>query len=69
MAKAEIELEILDDGTVSWKTGKIPDVHHADADALQEDLEKALGGEVTRKSNAAKHSHVHHHDHIHTHEG
>lgn len=67
MARAEIELEILEDGTVKWKTGRIPDEHHVDADALQLDLETQLGGEVKRTSSAAKPVHTHHHDHIHIH--
>ncbi len=69
MPQAEISLEILEDGTIKWKTGRIPDAHHADADALQADLEAALGGEVKRTSTAAKPHHVHHHDHVHQHEG
>jgi hypothetical protein len=69
MAKAEIELEILEDGTISWKTGRIPDIHHSAAESLLKDLEVALGGDVTRKQTAAKPIHAHHHDHIHTHEG
>ena len=67
MAAAEISLEVLDDGTVKWRTGKIPAEHHTDADALQVDLEKTLGGEVQRQQNAAKPHQVHHHDHTHEH--
>lgn len=68
--KAEIELEILEDGTIKWSTGRIPDEHHDDADKLQKELEAALGGEVVRDKKFAKHphvhvdgGHVHHHDH------
>lgn len=67
MAKAEIEIEILEDGTIKWKTGRIPDEHHSDAEELQKDLEQALGGEVTRKQTVAKPVHVHHHGHSHEH--
>jgi hypothetical protein len=58
--KAEINLEIGEDGTVTWKTGRIPDEHHDDADALQAELEKLLGGEVQRTQKAGK-AHVHTH--------
>jgi hypothetical protein len=67
MAKAEIELDILADGTVRWKTGKIPDAQHAEADELQKELEAALGGEVQRTKRAAKQPSVHHHDKVHQH--
>jgi hypothetical protein len=67
MPAAEINIEILEDGTVKWKTGKIPDAHHVDADLLQKDLEAGLGGEVKRTSTAAKPGRVHHHDDAHEH--
>ncbi len=67
--KAEIEIEILEDGTVKWSTGRIPDEHHDDADKLQQELEAALGGEVKRTQKVAKGPHVHTHGgHVHTHE-
>ena len=68
MAKAEIELEILEDGTISWKTGRIPDEHHDVADELQLELEKAMGGEVQRTQKTAKAPHVHEKGgHVHEH--
>jgi hypothetical protein len=71
MAKAEIQLEIMEDGTIKWETGRIPDEHHDDADELQLALEEALGGEVKRTQKVAKGPHVHNHDgtHEHTHGG
>lgn len=68
MAAAEIKLKILEDGTVTWETGLIPAEHHDDSDDLLEELEEALGGQVIRKSTAARPRHVHHTDHEHTHE-
>ncbi len=70
MPAAEIEIEILADGTVKWKTGKIPDAHHNDADELQKELEAALGGPVERKAIAGKPRHVHTHTDgtVHTHD-
>lgn len=66
--KAEIEITILDDGTVKWSTGRIPAEHHDDADKLQLELEAALGGPVERTQKAAKGPHVHAHGgHIHEH--
>jgi hypothetical protein len=67
MAQAEIRLEILEDGTIKWETGRIPAEHHDDADTLQQELEKALGGEVKRTSKVAKDREVHHHHEGHTH--
>lgn len=69
MAQAEIRLEIMEDGTVKWETGRIPDEHHDDADALQQMLEAALGGDVQRTEKVAKGRHVHHHGdgHVHSH--
>lgn len=64
MPQAEIRFEILEDGTVKWETGRIPDEHHADADAFQVDIEKELGGPVQRTQKAAKPRHTHHHDHV-----
>lgn len=71
MAQAEIRLEILEDGTIKWETGRIPEAHHDDADKLQLELEEALGGEVVRTQKVAKGPHVHHHGdgHEHTHSG
>jgi hypothetical protein len=60
MAQAEIRLEILEDGTIKWETGRIPAEHHDDADLLQAELEKALGGEVQRTSKVAKGKQVQH---------
>ena len=67
MEKTEIDIEILEDGTVRWKTGKVPSINHDDAQNLQKELEQALGGEVKRESIAAKPRHTHHHDHDHIH--
>jgi hypothetical protein len=45
----KIELEILEDGTVSISTDKISDKNHANADELLEQLEKMLGGKTLIK--------------------
>lgn len=55
----KIEYQILEDGTVRWKTEKISDANHNSADELLDELAEALGGErVTEKR---KHTHGHHH--------
>lgn len=60
-----IELEILEDGTVSYQTSAISGINHASADDLLKELEEAIGGEVVRKK--LPHSHQHVHDHVHAH--
>jgi len=63
-----INVEILEDGTVRWDTGRIPGEHHNAADEFQAELEAALGGEVKRTQKVAKGPHVHTDQKGHTHE-
>ena len=60
-----MDLEILEDGTVSITTDKISDANHAKADELLKELEEMLGGAKTTKKNpkAKRHSHKHVHAH------
>lgn len=67
MAQAEIQLEILEDGTIKWETGRIPAEHHDAADLFEAELAKMLGGQVIVDRKAAKAPHVHEHNHEHTH--
>lgn len=54
-----IEYEILEDGTVSIKTGKIDDAVHVSADELLAEVEKLIGGAVRREKLPEKHKHAH----------
>lgn len=44
-----IEIEILEDGTVSIQTSSISEVNHVSADELLDEITYAIGKEVTRK--------------------
>jgi hypothetical protein len=44
----EIQVEILEDGTVSVKTDKISDAAHFSADQLLEDIADMVGGETKK---------------------
>ena len=65
MAKMEIRFKVLEDGTTSFVTGKIPQEQHAIADELQKEFHEKQGGEVQRLNKAAKPRHTHNHDHVH----
>lgn len=68
MALGEVNLEILADGTVKWKTGRIPGEHHDDADDMLRELADLLGGDIDRERQAARPGHVHTHGETHVHE-
>ena len=44
----EIEVEILDDGSVKFVTDEISGPNHGSAEQLLSDLSKAMGGSVRR---------------------
>ena len=56
--KDVIRFEILEDGTVSLKTGSFSPEIHKSADDLLEALYSALGGERTVKHTKTHHLHV-----------
>lgn len=62
-----MNIEILEDGTISLKTNEISPAAHMSADKLLADLEKLMGGVQVRKQNpdAKGKAHVHHHEHAH----
>ena len=66
-----INMEILEDGTITVKTTEISTANHMSADNLIADLEKLIGGSVTAKSNpdadAKVHKHMHKHNVAHNH--
>jgi len=70
--KAEINFEILDDGTIKFTTDGIPNEHHEAADEFLDEVEKIMGGARTTKQRRAGHVHAHEkagHEHIHQHRG
>ena len=62
-----INVEILEDGTISYKTDEISGINHASADLLLKELEEALGGQVVRKIIPHKHNHQHQAGKVHAH--
>ena len=63
--KNTIDLTILEDGTISAKTGEISDSVHMSADALMLDLDRMMGGNVhiIPNDDALKQVHAHQHKH------
>lgn len=51
----QIDIEILDDGTISMKTGTISQKNHFSADEFMEEITKMAGGE--RRTDARKKPH------------
>lgn len=45
--KDTIYIEILEDGTISTRTGEFNDTNHVSADKLLEEIEQTAGGKVT----------------------
>jgi hypothetical protein len=44
-----IDIEILEDGTISIKTSEISGTNHISADLLLDEIEELAGGQSTRK--------------------
>ena len=61
--KAEMDLTILEDGTISIKTGNLQGEHHASADEFIKLVAALAGG--TRETKSTKEHHHHHHHHSH----
>lgn len=47
----DIQIEILEDGTISVKTSEISDANHISADELLSEITEMAGGEVKRSPN------------------
>jgi len=60
-----INIEILEDGTLSIKTTDISDSNHISADALMAQFDELIGGKVDIKKNPDAKAHVHLHTHAH----
>ena len=53
----QMELEILEDGTISVKTNKISPVNHVSADQFIAELEELTGGTRTTQKRKVRHTH------------
>lgn len=63
-----IEIEILEDGTIKFSTGKISNVNHSAADGFFNTLQQLCGTVPQRIRKGLSHIHAHltgehHHDH------
>ena len=67
MPEAQMQVELLEDGTIRVTTSKVPGVHHLSAEEYLNFVEKTLGGE--RKTVKRKPTQVHQHAHDHVHQG
>lgn len=63
----KIQIEILDDGTISIKTDSISKTNHISADQLLEDIEDYAGGKMQTTHLKKGHVHHHHKNHVHQH--
>lgn len=57
---AEMQLEILEDGTISIKTGNLAGEHHASADEFIKLVQQLAGG--ARDTQSTRQHHHHHND-------
>ena len=61
--KNDMDITILEDGTVRVQTGEVGGPEHLVAEKMLAWLAKELGGESTRVRRG--HTHHHHHEHVH----
>ncbi len=67
LAKGQMRVTILEDGTIKTETGDMAGPSHQAADDFLKDLARLAGGAVTEEKIGK--GHHHHHGHAHTHEG
>lgn len=63
-----IDIEILNDGTIKFKTDKISEANHLSADEFLAEAIELAGGEhktIQRQHGAKAHKHSHHKAHAH----
>jgi hypothetical protein len=54
-----MEIEILDDGTIKFTTDPISGANHQNADEFLKSVARLAGGETTRVRRNDRHTHVH----------
>ena len=64
-----MNIEILEDGTVSVTTDKISATNHVSADEFLAEVEKLAGGKrvTVKRKNKFAHTHTHSHGVVHSH--
>lgn len=68
LGKGEMDIRILEDGTVRAETGDMGGVTHQQADNFLKELARLMGGDVDVGKVKQGHVHVHEHEHTHDHE-
>lgn len=63
----EIRFQILEDGTIKFKTDRVSKANHVSADELLREVEDLAGGERVTKKRKQRKIHVHDHNHVHEH--
>lgn len=72
MKNDNIQIEILEDGTIKVTTDPISGANHANAEGFLNFMARMAGGETTREKRTDKpvtHTHEHGHKHTHSHGG
>ena len=62
-----INVEILEDGTISYQTDKISGTNHVSADSFLQELQEAIGGKVVVTPIPHKEAHQHRPGAVHQH--
>ena len=63
----DIEIEILEDGTIKSTTNPVSGANHANAEQFLALMGRMAGGETTRVRKGTAHTHTHGHAHTHDH--
>ena len=63
MKEDNIQLEILQDGTLRFVTDKISSANHKSADDFLTFLARECGGQVDKQKRHHGHTHAHEHEH------
>lgn len=66
MKQDDIQIEILEDGTIKVITDPVSGANHANAEQFLRDMAAKAGGETVRRRKGAGHAHEHGHTHVHT---
>lgn len=65
MAKDELIITILEDGTIKTETSSFSPANHQSAEQFLGSVAQLAGGATTRNKRPHSHAHTHHHNHVH----
>lgn len=63
MAKDELQIEILEDGTIKTTTDHFSAAHHGSAEEFLAEVTRQAGGAMQRQKRGHRHTHTHTHVH------